>query len=370
MNTQQTMLHMSSHRHMSCQATATCHVKPQPHELTGISQQLLSAVLRRKSLLIQYCLLAEYGSGTPQNHRKRRNKETRKNRVESRPHDRNSSPRGDKTQERQLASLPGKIVRMDAGRARSQSGAWKWGRKERNGTERWGLFYQHTQDKSFSSLHCFGKFEIQTNIKRKETLLVNHQETGKLVSSDSLMGKNLIGLVFPAQCAISQSKRSDCDHETERQKLEAKREKLRRGGAHESSGRIIWGRHQPTAVWPVGSLTCCGGINKDVYASSHWVSRLWQCWRNFELSIFGRGKFPRICQGFNLATRTHSGICSDLFSHCFVSPLCFQEYLLHKQPEKTVRRRFAWLQLLWTLPVSQIIQFCWMALVRQCVSVG
>ena len=179
----------------------------------------------------------------------------------------------------------------------------------------------------------------------------------------------LIGSRFPAVHGLDQSQRSDCDHETERQKLEAKREKLRRGGAHESSGRIIWGRHQPTAVWPVGSLTCCGGINTDVYASSSWVSRLWKCWRIFELSTFGRGKFPRICQGFNSATRTHSGICSDLFSHCLPWPLCFQRYLLHQQPEKTLWRHFAWLQL-WIILLSQTIEFCWMALVLRFISLG
>ena len=161
---------------------------------------------------------------------------------------------------------------------------WHWSRRWKNNES------SHLSIAEDSKASCSSFYWLQRK-KNLEKQARPNKTSVKMNSSFSSIGKiisphcPLIGSRFPAVHGLDQSQRSDCDHETERQKLEAKREKLRRGGAHESSGRIIWGRHQPTAVWTLGALTCCGRINTDVYASSDWVSRLWKCWRIFEFSI-------------------------------------------------------------------------------------
>ena len=196
----------------------------------------------------------------------------------------------------------------------------------------------------------------------------------KMNSSFSSIGKiisphcPLIGSRFPAVHGLDQSQRSDCDHETERQKLEAKREKFRRGGAHEGSGRIIWERHQPTAVWPVGSLTCCGGINTDVYASSDSVSRLWECWRNFELSIavLWTRQVPQDLSTLSFNNEISFGHLFWLVQSLFAVAVVFSTI---STAPATGEDTLKTLQL-WIILLSQTIEFCWMALVLRFISLG
>ena len=163
-------------------------------------------------------------------------------------------------------------------------------------------------------------------------------------------------------------KTQDCGARNKATKLAAEREKNRRGGSAEFSGKT-----------PTNPRTkrCSGhwiAVVMETWMFTHRFTLLQVCWMvgyylRHDLQLFERSKFPRICQGFDSTTRAHSGICSDLFSHCLPWPLCFQRYLLHQQPEKTLWRHFAWLQL-WIILLSQTIEFYWMALVLRFISLG
>ena len=76
----------------------------------------------------------------------------------------------------------------------------------------------------------------------------------------------LIGSGFPPVHGLDQSQRSDCDHETERQKLEAKREKLRRCGHWDP--------------WHAAVVSTQMFTLRPIRFHAEW-----ECWRIFELSI-------------------------------------------------------------------------------------
>ena len=144
----------------------------------------------------------------------------------------------------------------------------------------------------------------------------------------------LIDPAVPAQNELNQSKRRTVGPETKRQNSQQNEKKIRRGGSAEFSGKT-----------PTNPRTkrCSGhwiAVVMETWMFTHRFTLLQVCWMvgyylRHDLQLFERSKFPRICQGFDSTTRAHSGICSDLFSHCLPWPLCFQRYLLHQQPEKT-----------------------------------